>query len=218
MVEQIDFSKKESAACLCLAKSLFFISDMPSLLMAVNWKLRWKEINIKKKKKSEVIKLFISSHIFYIVSVSRRKIPSLLLVLSVLCCEFHGWLQSHFFMVWHMRDYNRSLKKISLKAITNELWLSVFICFSKWYKNILQRTSATFRSVIITHRNCGGAHGVMVIVVGNGHVWHKFKSWTRLIAFHIALIPLGKVWIQLFSLQLWVNSRTGWFLQPWWGN
>ena len=26
------------------------------------------------------------------------------------------------------------------------------------------------------------------------------KSWTRLIAFHIALISLGKVWIQLFSL------------------
>ena len=37
---------------------------------------------------------------------------------------------------------------------------------------------------------------------------HEFKSWTRLIAFHIALIPLGKVWIQLFSLQLWLNSRT----------
>ena len=37
---------------------------------------------------------------------------------------------------------------------------------------------------------------------------HEFKSWTRRIAFHIALIPLGKVWIQLFSLQLWVNSRT----------
>ena len=36
---------------------------------------------------------------------------------------------------------------------------------------------------------------------------HEFKSWTRLIAFHIALISLGKVWIQLFSLQLWVNSR-----------
>ena len=38
--------------------------------------------------------------------------------------------------------------------------------------------------------------------------WHEFNSWIRLIAFHIALIPLGKVWIQLFSLQLWVNSRT----------
>ena len=36
----------------------------------------------------------------------------------------------------------------------------------------------------------------------------EFKSWTKLIAFHIALMPLGKVWIQLFSLQLWVNSRT----------
>ena len=31
---------------------------------------------------------------------------------------------------------------------------------------------------------------------------YEFKSWTRLIAFHMALIPLGKVWIQLFSLQL----------------
>ena len=39
----------------------------------------------------------------------------------------------------------------------------------------------------------GGARSVMVIVVGNGH---EFKSWTRLIAFHIALIPLGKVGIQ----------------------
>ena len=47
---------------------------------------------------------------------------------------------------------------------------------------------------------------------------HVFKSWMRLILFHIALIPLGKVWIQLFSLQLWVNSRTDWVLQPWWGN
>ena len=47
---------------------------------------------------------------------------------------------------------------------------------------------------------------------------HVFKSWTRLIAFHIALTPLGKVWIQLFSLQLWVNSRIVWVLQPWWGN
>ena len=37
---------------------------------------------------------------------------------------------------------------------------------------------------------------------------HEFKSWTRLIAFLMALIPLGKVWIQSFSLQLWVNSRT----------
>ena len=34
----------------------------------------------------------------------------------------------------------------------------------------------------------GFARGVMVIVVGDGH-----DEWTKLIAFHIALIPLGKV-------------------------
>ena len=39
------------------------------------------------------------------------------------------------------------------------------------------------------------ARGVMVIVVGNGHDGHEFKSWTRLTAFYIALIPLGKVFI-----------------------
>ena len=43
---------------------------------------------------------------------------------------------------------------------------------------------------------------------------YEFNSCTRLIAFHIALIPLGKVWIQLFSLQLWVNSRADLLLQP----
>ena len=48
--------------------------------------------------------------------------------------------------------------------------------------------------------------------------WHEFKSWTRLIAFHIALISWGTVWILLFSLQLWVKSRADWVLQPWWGN
>ena len=35
----------------------------------------------------------------------------------------------------------------------------------------------------------------------------EFKLWTRLFAFHIALIRLVKVLIQLFSLQIWVNCR-----------
>ena len=39
----------------------------------------------------------------------------------------------------------------------------------------------------------GSARGVLFIVLGNGH---EFKPWMRLIAFHIALIPLGKVCIQ----------------------
>ena len=44
----------------------------------------------------------------------------------------------------------------------------------------------------------GGARGVRVIVAGIGHC---DTSWNPgLIAFHIALVPLGKVWIKLFSL------------------
>ena len=39
----------------------------------------------------------------------------------------------------------------------------------------------------------GDAHGVMVIVVGNGHDHTSSNSWTRLIAFCLALISLGKV-------------------------
>ena len=45
---------------------------------------------------------------------------------------------------------------------------------------------------------------------------HEFKSWTRLFAFHITLIHLGKLWIQLFSFQLWVNSRADWYLTLTW--
>ena len=35
---------------------------------------------------------------------------------------------------------------------------------------------------------------------------HEFKSWTDCISH--STNTLGKEWIQLFSLQLWVNSRT----------
>ena len=53
----------------------------------------------------------------------------------------------------------------------------------------------------------GGACGVMVIVAGNGHDDTSSNPGRDWLHFHIALIPLGKVWIQLFSFQLWVNSR-----------
>ena len=36
----------------------------------------------------------------------------------------------------------------------------------------------------------------------------EFKSWTQLFVFHIALIPLGKVGAQLFSLLLLLNNKT----------
>ena len=52
-------------------------------------------------------------------------------------------------------------------------------------------------------------------IIGNGP---KFKSWKWLFTFHIALILSGKVWIQLFSLQLWESSRADWVLLPWLSN
>ena len=42
------------------------------------------------------------------------------------------------------------------------------------------------------HRRCPWCNGYRRRIWTG---WHEFKSWTRLSAFHIALIPLGKVWI-----------------------
>ena len=49
-------------------------------------------------------------------------------------------------------------------------------------------------------------------VVGNGHDQTSSNPEQGCLYFHIALIHLGKVWIQLISLQLWVNSREDWAL------
>ena len=38
----------------------------------------------------------------------------------------------------------------------------------------------------------GRVHVIMVIVIGKWTHLPEFKSWTRLLAFHIVLIPLGK--------------------------
>ena len=73
---------------------------------------------------------------------------------------------------------------------------------SLWTSLFTKKTKAETARYI---KRSGGARGVMVIVAGIGH--GDTSSNPGLIAFHIALIPLGKVWVQLFSLQLWVDSR-----------
>ena len=60
----------------------------------------------------------------------------------------------------------------------------------------LVASSAVFSDLSIYLSIWGGARGVMVIVAGIGH--GDTSSNPGLIAFHIALTPLG--WIQLFSL------------------
>ena len=79
----------------------------------------------------------------------------------------------------------------------------LYICSVDWHRALV---NLAFIYIYIIFRRCPRCNGY------HRRKWtrlHEFKSWTRLIAFHIALIPLGKVWIQLFSLQLWVNSRAG---------
>ena len=111
-------------------------------------------------------------------------------------------------------------------------------CLLFWCSNIVVLSVRIFRSCAVGHE-CflnaellnlyqKGALSIMfneiciyIYIYIYIYIWSwrlEFKSWTREIAFHIALIPLGKVWIQLFSLQLWVNIRADWVLQPWWGN
>ena len=118
--------------------------------------------------------------------------------------------------VMAMKGYSAFPKSPALQKSHNQI-VKCYIQDTGWRSlTPLQRCSlCILQPRSLGHSWCWGAHGVIVIAVGNGH---EFKSRVRLIAFHIALIPLGKVWIQLFSLQLWVNSRADWVLQPWWGN
>ena len=44
----------------------------------------------------------------------------------------------------------------------------------------------------------GGVLSVTVIVIGNGIGDLKFKSWTKLYAFYLALMLLEKAWIHMF--------------------
>ena len=54
-------------------------------------------------------------------------------------------------------------------------------------------------------RVCAPAHGVMVIIIGNGHGGPEFKSYMRLSISHNAT-TLGKSIHPFTLLQLWVNS------------
>ena len=52
----------------------------------------------------------------------------------------------------------------------------------------------------VSKMNTSHSRGVMLCVIGNRH------SIPKLFAFRIALIPLGKICIQLFCLQLWTDG------------
>ena len=52
----------------------------------------------------------------------------------------------------------------------------------------------------------------------NGYRRGKLTYWLSLFVYYLAVITPGKVYIQLFSLQLWVNNRADWGVDPLYGN
>ena len=111
------------------------------------------------------------------------------------------------------KDVENNDETYSAKSVMEYLFQSflyTFISYLSIYLSILCVHVYLLQSVR------AGARGVMVIIVGKWTRWHEFKSWMSLIAFHIP--PLRKVWIQLFSFQLWVNCRVDCILQPSLGN
>ena len=54
--------------------------------------------------------------------------------------------------------------------------------------------------------------------IGNKHDDPISKSWTGLFAFSHSADTLGKGMHLIILFQLWVRSRVGWILKPWYGN
>ena len=111
------------------------------------------------------------------------------------------------FNSWRYLDNTTFSKYISqIKAVTGTFPMKKLVYVKKSPSRRWQKLQTVSGNVIYAKiKLSAGARGVMFIIAGIGH--GDTTSNPGLIAFHIALIPLGKVWIQLFSLQLWVNSR-----------
>ena len=85
----------------------------------------------------------------------------------------------------------------------------------KWlWHEITQQKLICHKTNQPTHTHTHTHTHIEVLVLCNSYFqrkwnwWPEFKSWTKLFAFAIVLIPTVTVSIQLFSSQLWVNSRT----------
>ena len=76
--------------------------------------------------------------------------------------------------------------------------------------------ASTNNNKILPHATqAGGVSGVMVIVCWKWTRRTRFKTWTRLFAFVIVLIPLGKAWLPILSPQLLANYKADYTFQPW---
>ena len=83
-------------------------------------------------------------------------------------------------VIWEFERIQKKIYRHKRSIMFNEICISMYIYI---FTSDLTEYTRTYIY--------GGAHGVMVIVAGFGH--GDTSSNPGLIAFHIALIPLGKV-------------------------
>ena len=124
-------------------------------------------------------------------------LPSMIMVcfcirMSDAILNFSGKLLFFFFFLlpfnlwplnwWHLKSYPHNISFLALEADSTHLW-------AKSCLSVLQ-----YKASYITNKRW--RHG-------RKWTWQpEFKSWMRLFVFHIALILLEKV-----CIQLWVNNR-----------
>ena len=119
---------------------------------------------------------------------------------------------SMFYTMFFLRKYSSIYLSIYW-SIYHPIWLVVWVfrhinsCRLFNAKFFLSLSLSLYIYIYIYIYISGGARGCNDFRRRKWTGRHEFKSSTRLIVFSIALISLRKVWIQLFSLQLWVNSR-----------
>ena len=180
-------------------------------------------VNLFTKKRETRTHMYTYIYVWVYENLSYSHIYKYIYIYMCVCvrvcvyvCEWNSFANISISVLWYFTKIVwRSLRGVVANVLDWIRLRCMFICaafkfHTEWNNALRVGTSTT-----TIHWSCPWCNGY------RRRKWtrrHEFKSWTRLIAFHIALIPLGKVWIQLFSLRLWVNCRADWVLQPWGGN
>ena len=147
--------------------------------------------------------------------ISYRRITKLMQKNKCACMSIYIYIYISYLLsldVAHGQEYgapteNRTHKKWSANPSCEQLnyvrWSNIYqYVFTQTYIYIYIYIAVTHTH---THTHTHIYNRIRRCPWCNGYrrrkwTWRHFKSWTKLFAFHIALISLGKVWIQLFSL------------------
>ena len=106
-----------------------------------------------------------------------------------------NWSQWQFLWINVINSISRYFQRILIIYLT--CWCYLHFCV---IQTITDQTHTFLHTHTHTHTHCNGyCHRKRTQRL-------KYKFWARMVAFHIVLIHLEKVWIQLYSLLLWVNN------------